>query len=81
MRFRLAFLLLLVAAQAAEVKGKVTNAVGWKVTLYGEVLNLTNHYNGRYAYESGIDPNTGQALVKTLQGFPITPTAGLVVQF
>lgn len=53
----------------------------WKLTLYGEVLNLTNHYNGRYAYGSGIDPNTGQAQVKTLQGLPITPTAGLVFQF
>ena len=53
----------------------------WKLTLYGEVLNLTNHYNGRFAYESGIDPTTGRALVKTLQGLPITPTAGFVFQF
>jgi hypothetical protein len=53
----------------------------WKLTLYGEVLNLTNHYNGRYAYESGINQNTGQAQVQTLQGLPITPTAGLVFQF
>jgi hypothetical protein len=53
----------------------------WKLTLYGEVLNLTNHYNGRYAYQSGIDPNTGHAQVKTLQGLPITPTIGLVFQF
>ncbi|HTS34982.1 MAG TPA: TonB-dependent receptor [Candidatus Solibacter sp.] len=53
----------------------------WKMTLYGEVLNLTNHYNSRFAYESGIDPNTGQAQVKTLQGLPVTPTAGLVFQF
>jgi hypothetical protein len=53
----------------------------WKLTLYGEVLNLTNHYNSRYAYESGVDPNTGQAQVKTLQGLPITPTMGLVFQF
>lgn len=53
----------------------------WKLTLYGEVLNLTNHYNGRFAYESGIDPNTGRVLVKTLQGLPITPTVGLVAQF
>lgn len=53
----------------------------WKLTLYGEILNLSNHYNGRYFYESGIDPNTGQALVKTLQGLPVTPTAGLVFQF
>ena len=53
----------------------------WKLTLYGEVLNLTNHYNGRFAYESGIDPNTGKVLVKTLQGLPITPTVGVAAQF
>jgi hypothetical protein len=53
----------------------------WKLTLYGEVLNLTNHYNARYAYSSTIDPNTGQAQIKTLQGLPITPTAGLAFQF
>jgi hypothetical protein len=53
----------------------------WKMTLYGEVLNLTNHYNARYFYSSGVDPNTGQAVIKTLQGLPVTPTAGLVFQF
>ena len=53
----------------------------WKLTLYGEVLNLTNHYNGRFAYESGIDPKTGKVLVKTLEGLPITPTVGIVAQF
>lgn len=53
----------------------------WKMTLYGEVLNVTNHYNARYFYSSGVDPNTGQVLIKTLQGLPVTPTAGLVFQF
>ena len=53
----------------------------WKLTLYGEVLNVTNHYNARFAYESGIDPTTGRALVKTLEGLPVTPTIGLVFQF
>jgi hypothetical protein len=53
----------------------------WKLTLYGEVLNLTNHYNARYAYTSGVNPNTGQAQINTLQGLPITPTAGLAFQF
>ena len=53
----------------------------WKLTLYGEVLNLTNHYNGRFAYESGIDPKTGKVLVKTLEGLPITPTVGMAAQF
>ncbi len=53
----------------------------WKVTLYGEILNLSNHYNARFFYSSGINPTTGQAQVNTLQGLPITPTAGLVFQF
>src|SRR5262249_23100107 len=53
----------------------------WKLTLYGEVLNLTNHYNTRYVFSTIIDPATGQSLVKTLQGLPITPTAGLAFQF
>jgi CarboxypepD_reg-like domain len=53
----------------------------WKLTVYGEVLNLTNHYNSRFVYSSVIDPNTGQAQVKTLQGLPVTPTAGIVFQF
>lgn len=54
---------------------------GGKLTLYAEVLNVTNHYNARYYYSSGIDPATGQAVVKTLQGLPVTPTAGVAVQF
>ena len=53
----------------------------WKMTLYGEVLNLTNHYNSRFVYSSVIDPNTGKAQVKTLQGLPVTPTVGIVFQF
>jgi hypothetical protein len=51
----------------------------WKLTLYGEVLNLTNHYNSRFVYSSIII--NGQAQVQTLQGLPITPTAGLAFQF
>jgi hypothetical protein len=53
----------------------------WKLTLYGEVLNLTNHYNSRFVYSSVIDPNTGKAQVKTLEGLPVTPTAGIGFQF
>ena len=33
------------------------------------------------AYSSGVDPNTGQVQIKTLQGLPITPTVGLAFQF
>lgn len=53
----------------------------WKLTLYGEVLNLTNHFNVRYGYTSVVDPNTGKTQVQKFQGLPITPTAGLVFQF
>jgi len=53
----------------------------WKVTLYGEVLNITNHYNARYIFLTVINPATGQSDVVTRQGLPITPTAGLAFQF
>ena len=53
----------------------------WKLTLYGEVLNLTNHYNGRYFESGAVDPSTLKTEIKTLQGLPITPTAGIVFQF
>lgn len=53
----------------------------WKLTLYGEVLNVTNHYNSRYIYSSVIDPTTGKANVQNLQGLPVTPTAGVAFQF
>ena len=51
----------------------------WKLTLYGELLNVTNHYNSRFFYSSVII--NGQSQVKTLQGLPLTPTAGLAFQF
>lgn len=53
----------------------------WKVTLYGELLNTTNHDNRRYYTAGAINPATGQTEVNTLQGLPVTPTAGLVFQF
>ena len=53
----------------------------WKLTLYGEVLNITNHYNARYVFSTVVDPTTGQTQVETRQGLPITPTAGVTFQF
>ena len=47
----------------------------WKLALYGEVLNLTNHYNPRFI-ESG-----GNNTLITEQGLPILPTAGLAFEF
>jgi hypothetical protein len=51
----------------------------WKLALYGEVLNLTNHNNLRYFYSS-YNPD-GTATVTTGQGLPITPTAGVAFEF
>jgi hypothetical protein len=55
----------------------------WKLALYGEVLNLTDHYNPRYFYTSITNnPNgTTSTSVVTGQGLPILPTAGLVFEF
>jgi hypothetical protein len=51
----------------------------WKMTLYAEGLNMTNHNNPRFVLVS-ID-STGHATAVTEKGLPITPTAGLVFEF
>ncbi len=53
----------------------------WKLTLYGEVLNLTNHDNRFYTYLTGVNPTTLQTTIQTEQELPITPTAGVVFEF
>ena len=59
----------------------------WKMALYGEMLNLTNHFNPRYFYTSYTCPpnepecNSPTSTVVTGQGLPITPTAGLAFEF
>jgi Carboxypeptidase regulatory-like domain/TonB-dependent Receptor Plug Domain len=50
----------------------------WKLALYGEMLNLTNHYNPRYTQNGS---NGGSKNVITEQGLPITPTAGVAFEF
>jgi len=51
----------------------------WKITLYGEVLNLTNHKNEILLSEQVLP--TGQAIPITQQALPITPTTGLAFEF
>ncbi len=51
----------------------------WKMTLYGEVLNLTNHSN-RIVTSFAFLPN-GVLQTTTAQALPITPTAGLAFEF
>jgi CarboxypepD_reg-like domain/TonB-dependent Receptor Plug Domain len=52
----------------------------WKLALYGEMLNLTNHDNRRYFYSS-YNPSDGTFSVVTGQGLPVTPTAGVAFEF
>ncbi len=51
----------------------------WKLALYGEVLNLTNHNNPRYFYVAQNPDGTFD--VVTGQGLPIVPTAGVAFEF
>ena len=52
----------------------------WKITLYGEVVNLTNRTN--YVFESldSYNNKTGQASVTVDKMFPILPSAGVVLE-
>ena len=52
----------------------------WKLTLYGEIVNLTNRSN--YVFESldSFNARTGQAFVTVDSMFPILPSAGLVFE-
>jgi hypothetical protein len=52
----------------------------WKLTLYGEVINLMNRTN--YVFESfdGYTTSTKQAYVTLDKLFPVLPSAGLVFE-
>jgi hypothetical protein len=52
----------------------------WKLSLYGEVLNITNHNNPRLA-GAFFNPTTGKTTLFTFDGLPVTPTVGLVFDF
>jgi hypothetical protein len=52
----------------------------WKMTLYAEGLNLTNHDNPRLI-TSAFNPATGHFVAVTEKGLPVTPTAGLSFEF
>lgn len=51
----------------------------WKLGFYGELLNATNHYNPVFS-TFGVSP-TGNTIVLTSQGVPITPTVGVAFDF
>jgi len=52
----------------------------WKLSLYGELLNATNHNNRRFAF-FGFNSTTGQTVLFTNDGIPVTPTVGLGFDF
>ncbi|MGB9605197.1 MAG: TonB-dependent receptor plug domain-containing protein, partial [Bryobacteraceae bacterium] len=53
----------------------------WKLTLYGEVVNLTNHGNYRFDSFNGYNARTGQAFITLDKMFPVIPSAGLLLEF
>jgi hypothetical protein len=51
----------------------------WKLNLYSEVLNVTNHNNRRFA--GAISNLAGETTILTFDGLRITPTVGLAFDF
>ena len=54
--------------------------VKWKLTLYGEVVNLTNRTNYVFDSFNGFNSTTHQAFVTLDSMFPILPSAGIVFE-
>lgn len=52
----------------------------WKMTLYGEVVNLTNHTNYLFDSFNGYTSSTHQAYITLDKMFPILPSVGLVME-
>jgi hypothetical protein len=52
----------------------------WKLTLYGEVINLTNRANYIFDILDSYNSKTGQVFVTLDKLFPILPSAGLVFE-
>ncbi|HEY0723457.1 MAG TPA: TonB-dependent receptor [Pyrinomonadaceae bacterium] len=53
----------------------------WKLTATGEVLNLLNRNNVRYAGFDGFDVSTGRVFGQLDRVLPILPSAGVVIEF
>jgi hypothetical protein len=53
----------------------------WRMTLYGEVVNLFNRDNFRYDSFGGYSADTGRARPRFDKMFPILPSAGIVLEF
>ena len=53
----------------------------WKLTLTGEVLNLLNRENLRYAGFNGFDIDTGRVFGQLDRVLPFLPSVGAVIEF
>jgi len=53
----------------------------WKLTLFGEVLNVLDRENVRYNGQDGIDFRTGRVFLSTDTLFPLLPSLGVTVDF
>jgi len=53
----------------------------WKLTLYGEAVNLSNHANYRFDSFNGYNSRTGQAFLTLDKMFPVIPSAGVLLEF
>ena len=52
----------------------------WKMTIYGEVVNIINRANYRFDSYDGYD-STGRAYLSFSRMFPILPSAGIMLEF
>jgi hypothetical protein len=50
-------------------------------TLFGEIVNLTNHSNRDFDSPGPYDPSTGRTFPTFFSMFPILPSVGLVLEF
>jgi hypothetical protein len=53
----------------------------WKLTLSGELLNVTNHKNLRAPIIHGINPTTGQVFHHFGERMPVLPALGVAIEF
>jgi outer membrane cobalamin receptor len=53
----------------------------WKLTLYGEVLNVLNHTQRRVTGLDALDVRTGRVTLQTDTLFPLLPSVGIAVDF
>ncbi len=60
---------------------KTIQRPGWRATIYGEVVNLTNHNNRRFDSYNGYNNRTGAVFMSFSELFPILPAAGVTFEW